>query len=410
MLTSHEARRVGIRMNVEDHLDPVIAEVAFGKRVTTVNDLTIEQILHRIADNTMKGEYKVLNIGSVEQNIKTNLETHAARGGSSPKKYDGAWKTNNIGRERLDDGVSLTSQELTREAIQWFERETGKSIADVQNQVLRMYRQGPYKAWAERMKKTYFPRVNHIQEQEETIHPPIELILFDAGNVLIDDPGNKLWERVWDKLQEKGLINPNLKQRYDAFVNPKDIWTKNKKKKSSVSIKTFLPGTLNDSVSEDEFYTQFFRHIGIAKPDTETIHYLFDNPDLYQPIPGMQELVADLAARGIRIGVLSDCSSIVNQTVKNRILSLYGNWIEEADVLMSSEIKTAKADEDTLAFVHARNHFQIDNPRRMIFVDDKAIFTGKAGLEYIPAHRFTKTEQLNHYLASKKFVSRATLQ
>lgn len=120
---------------------------------------------------------------------------------------------------------------------------------------------------------------------------------------------------------------------------------------------------------EDEYLSKFYSRFSKKRPQNlDEARKPFINPEIYQPVDGMQEVVEELASNPkIKIFTLSNSIAPVAEVVRDSLLRLYPEFPPE-NVLISSLIGGSKAG-DGKAFKKLIEITNLDL-RTTLFIDD----------------------------------------
>ncbi len=127
---------------------------------------------------------------------------------------------------------------------------------------------------------------------------------------------------------------------------------------------------------EDEYLSKFYSRFSKKRPESlDEARKPFINPEIYQPVDGMQEVVEELASNPkIKIFTLSNSIAPVAEVVRDSLLRLYPEFPPE-NVLISSLIGGSKAG-DGKAFEELIERTGVD-PKTTLFIDDDRAYSDK---------------------------------
>src|SRR3989344_9607987 len=335
------ALRAQVRPELDNNLHPVWRVLGRGVPVESLKDLTLAQIISDVADNRMKF------------NIYGNLiplETLDAQARQQPTRYANSLvPSTRRGLKALSEGVQEKSIRLFHEEVEYLRAHYGVDIEDVRQRVLEKMNEPVVQSWLWAVKEaqeSLDPRVD-----EKLGRPPIQIVALDMGKVLVEDADPPLWQKLGT------LFNRDPQAVEKAVGSLGDL---------------AMPG----SISLPEYTHQLRELLGLTLTHQE-IMSAFNQPSIYHPVAGMQELVKQLSQNpGIKLYVLSDCHEIIAKPNTEALAPLYPPFRAE-NIFFSSIIKASKR-VGGLAFAELLKLLGNPDPSSVLFIDDNRGYTTKA--------------------------------
>lgn len=207
--------------------------------------------------------------------------------------------------------------------------------------------------------------MTHIEQQKlsmntekELAKPQIKTIVFDVGNVLVNAPTGILVEKIAEKL---GIPKEEMNAFFTAYDKP----------------------AMGGKMSEEEYLQRLYAMSEIPMPENlEEARQVFQYPELYSPVEGMQALVKELQRNpSIQIRVLSDIEPPLKPLMLTKLQEYYPS-INPETVFFSCDIKASKAEEGSPAFEELLKRLGNPDPVTVFFTDDKKQFVDNGQVEH----------------------------
>jgi glucose-1-phosphatase len=201
-----------------------------------------------------------------------------------------------------------------------------------------------------------------------TKHPPIEAFLFDMGDVLIKFSHARMFRQLGEVLGR------------DA----------DEVKRAVVDSGTFV-GYDRGDLSDDEMFTRI-QSLSARELDRDAVWNALS--DIFEPSPGMFELLTDLKARGFRMVLLSNTCRPHIDFVRARfpILGLLD------DCVLSFEVGAVKPEP---AIFHSALAKISVPPERCFYTDDIPAYVEVGRAHGLQAEVFTGVDDLRRQLAER---------
>ncbi|MBI2196477.1 hypothetical protein HYU45_02575 [Candidatus Daviesbacteria bacterium] len=342
-------RNIGVRQNLEAKHPPIPQILGRGKVVISINDLTLPQIILDLADNLGKlnPDGAPFSIAQKKRYNETQLRRYAG----------GIFASERFGLRALaEKGKQKLAIDLVFDEIEFLRMRYGITIEEICKDA--------FEEFSLQNNQRYLRNLNEAQETldpkvDETLkRPPVETVVFDAGGVLFQDADSALF---------KGLAS-FFSQAYEDVI---------------LAMNDLNPEAFGNKISEEEYLRRFWDKMGQPYPENlDQARAPFRQPEIYNPINGMQDLVRSLAQNpNIQLYVLSDCIHPVATTVFNWIAKEYPQ-IPPDHILISSRINTAKIETNSPAFQILLKRLSNPNPQSVLFIDDNPVYTTTARARY----------------------------
>lgn len=327
-----------------------------GIRSSTLFDVPIEnreqtriiQAIVNVADNLGKyGEDGILF-------SKQTMQSYAAR---QPGRYSGDSRfiTTRRGHQALNDGKQQYAIQLVLEEIAWLE-DLGVDFEHIGADVHQTVQQPENQRWIHR-----FQEAMQTLEQSrdmELARPPITTILFDVGNVLLTAPDDILVQRIAESLH----TDPKTISQFFADNNTLAVGGK---------------------TTEETYLRKLYDVVGQPFPSTiDEARLPFEHPDLYQPVAGMQDLMAKIQENpSVCIIVQSDIVPSLRTVVLQKLKEYYPNLPVER-IHFSCDMKESKKENGAPAYQWIIDAYGITMPETVLVVDDTVKYVDTASAKY----------------------------
>lgn len=327
---------LGVRMDAIKKLPsvPAILGIVTEPNIRSMNDVKIAPRILDVADNLGKRNPD----GSFFTIEQMRVYVH-----DSTKRYTGmVWASEVMGREAQMTGRPGFNSQLVLDEISWLE-ELGVDFDRLRNDVAAEFFTRGHQDWIVAFKNAQECLDRRVDEKLG--RPPIDKVVFDIGGVLFDDADERLFEAMAEKL------------RVDSGV-----------------VKQAILGSLEDGMvnkeGEEGYLKRFWQDLGLPFPGVADANAVFNCPEIYKPVEGMQDLVKKLQANpNIQVGLLSDAVLPLAPVIREAVTK-YFPGIGQGQILISSEEGFAKRGEGAQAFRNMMTRWGIDG-ERVLFVDDR---------------------------------------
>lgn len=352
-------RQLGIRKALLAKQPPVLKIIgvrAFkinNQEAYSLDDFTLPQIILDVSDNLGK-----INADGNPYTVQQAIE-YAKR---QPQTYaGGVFPSERAGLKALaEKGKQQFAIELLEAEINYLRMQFGVNVDEEISKAFEEYLSYENQQWLLKVKQaqeTLDPKVDQILGR-----PPIQTIVFDAGGVLMKN------------------ADPALSKELARFFN-------RPYEEVVLAMDDLNPEAFGNKISEAEYLKKFWERMGQPTPENlDDARKPFVQPEIYQPMEGMKELVKVLAQNPhLKLYVLSDCIHAVTPTIFSWIVRNYPQ-IPPEQILISSRLNASKREVGSPAFKMLLEKVGIPNSSSVLFLDDnpnyatnfRAIYSGRA--------------------------------
>lgn len=348
-------KHIGIRKDLLEKQPPVLGilglrVVGFNKQeVHSLDDLALPQIIMDVADNLGK-----INADGKPKTVQEAIEYARAQ----PQTYKGGvFPSERAGLRALTEGnKGKFGTDLLEGEINYLRDKFGIDINDITDLAYGEYMLKQNQQWLLEVKQaqeSLDPAVD-----EALGRPPIKIVIFDAGGVLMKDPDPVLFS----------LLAEFFDSSYDEIA---------------AAMNDLNPDAFSNKMGEEEYLKEFWRRMEKPYPsEIDLARKPFIHPEIYQPMEGMQEILQRLSENpNIHLCVLSDSIHVITPAVLAWIKENYPQ-ISADHIFISSLINASKRDRGGLAFRVALEKLGVKDPQTIVFVDDKESYSTTARAEY----------------------------
>jgi putative hydrolase of the HAD superfamily len=201
---------------------------------------------------------------------------------------------------------------------------------------------------------------------------PVELVLFDYGQVLSKPPDPTVWSRMQ---AISGLGDAQLHEAYWKFRHDYD----------------------RDALNGRAYWDEVARHAGVSLDDTQIRALFAADIDLWtQPNPPMIAWAGALQAGGVRTAVLSNIGDAMAEGIAARL-----EWLKGFELcIWSYALRLAKPDPEI--FHRTVGLLQVA-PERILFIDDKEENVTASRRIGIPAIQYLTQVEFEHVMRERGF-------
>lgn len=333
-------RHAGIREDFSAGMEPLDSILGMRDSIKGVKDLSLAQAVILVSDNLGR-------VNSTGQLIM--LED--VLGLSSGSRYtDPVWPSERSALSLLNsEGKEAWANRLVYETALALFAQYGVHFDSLRVTVEAEFNKPENQRW-----------IQAAQDAQETLNtdvdqtldrPPIKYIIFDIGGVLLRASEQELVASVAAKLEIDPIKTFEALQRY------------------------YLPEVMSGRVGLDEQTAIISAATGI-KIGVEKLMNVFNNPQIYHPVEGMQLLVEMLSQNPVlEIVLFTDSIRPVADPIRRAILSFYP-YIGREKIVISSEAGVSKVGGDAYPFMLEK--IGNPDPQSVLFVDDRQIYATRA--------------------------------
>lgn len=337
-------KKIGIRRALVTKQPPIPEILGRRKKVQTIEDMTLPQIILDLADNLGK-----LN----PDGTSFSLSQMKRYDESQARRYTGVFPSERFGLGALaDKGKQKFAIDLIFAEIDILRSKFGLDIEEFCREAFKEFSLPDNQSYLRNLKQaqeTLDPKVDEILGR-----PAVKFVVFDVGGVLTNLADEQLWQAMSVQL------NRTPQQILKAVSN---------------SLDQGMPG----KISKEAYLSRFIAALDLPFPSSiEEAERYFDCPQAYYPIPGMPEVVAKMIKNpNLEVFVLSDAIAPLVKPNMDKIREYYPG-IKEANVLFSSVIGAAKREQGSPAFRILLERLNNPNPQTILFIDDNVNYTTNA--------------------------------
>lgn len=338
------AKGIGIREDFMGKLPSMFHILGIGPNpFQTLQDVPEVQRITDVADNIGKN-------GADGQLF--DIESMLAYDSAQPTRYipNSPWPSENRGRKALtEEGKQKFAIDNLLQEIQWLKDTFSINFDQLREEVKEEFEGFENQEFLIALKDAH----ETLDTQTDRLlgRPPIEVVVFDVGDVLFTRDGEK--------------IDNEIIRRMSSFFNCE----------GDVILHAFselhIPGTTG-SISEKEYLRRFWGLAGKNPPLTiEALREPFIHPDIYQPNPKMQELIQKLAQNpNIRIFLFSNVVPPLTPVTEKRLRECCPQLDIDNCYLASSRAGFGKGIDNSTAFSYLLEKAKASNPQAVLFIDD----------------------------------------
>jgi glucose-1-phosphatase len=199
-------------------------------------------------------------------------------------------------------------------------------------------------------------------------HPPVKAFLFDMGDVLIKFSHSRMFAQIGEVLNRTTDDVKRLFQDTGLFV-----------------------GYDRGDIGDDEAISRIEAFVGCS---VDRRHLLHAMSDIFEPSPGMFELLTELKRRGYRMVLLSNTCRPHIEFVRERF-PIYGLL---DDYVLSFEVRAVKPEPKIFEAALAKVGVPTEN---CFYTDDIATYVDVGRSFGLQAEVFTGIENLKRQLAEQ---------
>lgn len=322
-------------------------------------------------------------IGRVRNGKLCTTDEIKAYASGQPRRYpldDAIWPIETQAITAINEGRQTYSTAYLLAEIDYLQTRYGVDFDTVSSEVMRRYNADRNQEWLRTVKdaqETLDPRTS-----ESLGKKPITTVVFDIGGVLLNTKDDEILTGIAQQLD----------------VSEESV---------AGALKSLDLEGKAGRITEEEYLRRFYKQVGRPFPDElADAREPFVQPDLYQPIEGMKEIIRSLARNpNVNLVILSDLIASVGHTVLDKVLEYYPE-LNGRNFLFSYAEGVSKEEPGSPAFDNLLNSLPDTDPSAIVMVDDRsscidaAKVRGIRGLTFREQHSNNRTgaERLNDEL------------
>jgi FMN phosphatase YigB (HAD superfamily) len=349
LLQKHFATKLGLESKSWNENDIVSRILNLKKpRIDNISDITIPETIEDMADNLCKttsdGQLKTW---------ETTFKGMADEERIAVYSKDVLWPSTVWGVHQLYEPEQIKSQvaiDLFGKEIELFKSDFGINFEDLRNEIqeeLNSPSNQDFLIEGRNNQETLDREVD-----KKLGRNPVNKVVFDIGGVLIDVNDDELTQGLAQRL-------------------------KTSKEKILESFDKLNSSAMSGEISEEEYYKKFSEMTGVILPnDIASCRVLFEMPEIYKVMPGMQEIVSKLSRGNSELFIYSNIIPAVGPLVKRLIAQFYPELPIE-NILFSYEIKANKKNPES--FNKLADILEVHEGKdKVLFIDDMERYTTNA--------------------------------
>lgn len=381
-------QKVGTHPKTLEKLEPMRGLLGLPGQnpVNALEDLTVSQRIIMIADNLGKKD---------KDGNLFDIKTMKSYDMAQPTRYTaGVWPSENAGKERLVAGRQRIATDLLLAQIDWIIQEYSVDFNKLREEVAEEFNRPQNQKFLLALKDEQ--ETLDINTDKQFSRPPVEVIIFDVGDVLLT--GN----------DGETVDNELIRRMCKFFGCTEDIITH--------AFEELHSEGMTGAISERGYLEKFWELAGKKPPgdiDTESLREPFAQPDIYHPDKKMQEIIAALANNpNLKLFLFSNAIAAVTPIAENALRKHYPQF-KKGSYFPSNRIGVAKGIDNAAAFSWLLHNIPASTPEAVVFIDDNEKYTSAAralfgirGFTFRgnPYKNLSATERLRRELQKARFI------
>lgn len=363
-------KEVGIRKELLDKLPPIPRIIGIRNPIRSIGDLSLPQIVLDCADNlsklnpngTLKTTEEIMQYGSAQPGRYKNTLFASEREGI---------------RQLTEGGKQKFAIDLLKSEMKFLKDKHGVDFDSLRVEVMNEFNSDEHRKWRAEVKnaqETLDPQVDRALQR-----PPVKILVYDVGGVLFQDADQELIDGLADCYQKDSEV-------------------------VSEALGALIDKSMTGSITNEEFFQRFGKSLGLTDAEIKSLPQAFIRPEIYKPVPGMQDQLEKVSQNpNVNFVLLSDIISPLAATALGRLKHFYP-FVKPENIHFSCDIKASKREQGSKSFAVLLNRLGNPNSQSVVFIDDREKYTTAARSGYnIRALTFRGNEFEN--LTSEERVS-----